>query len=80
LFAMVLQLREPLDLRNESRVGQVAVYAANAFCKKSFFVRATLLLLGLVRAVNRSLKMQAISETPSQGCNVAPHSSSKRKN
>src|SRR6266403_5434914 len=42
---------------------------------------ATLLILGLVRVVNRSLEMQAISKTPSQGCNftVAPHVSSKRK-
>jgi len=44
-------------------VGQVAVYAADAFCKKSFFAHTSLLLLGLVRAVNRSLKMQAISKT-----------------
>jgi hypothetical protein len=60
-------------------VGQVAVCAADAFCKKSFFARATLLLLGLVRAVSHSLEMQAISKTPSQGCNVASYGSSKRK-
>lgn len=60
--------------------GQITVYAVDAFRKKSFFfTRATLLLLGLVRAVSRRLKMQAISKTPLQGCDVAPHGSSKRK-
>jgi hypothetical protein len=62
--------------------GQVMVYAVDAFCKKSFFfTRATLLLLGLVRAVSRRLKMQAISKTPLQGlrCRATWPSSKKKK-
>jgi len=43
-------------------VEQIAVNAANAFCKKSFFARATFLLLGPVSAASRSLEMQAISK------------------
>jgi hypothetical protein len=76
---VILQLPEPLNLRNGSRGRTSRGLCCSRILQEVIFARTTLVLLGLVKAVSRSLKMQAISETPSQGCNVAPHGSSKRK-
>jgi hypothetical protein len=71
---VVLQLPEPLDLRNGSR-GRTS----RGLCCRRVLREVIFRPCNLIRAVSRSLKMQAISKTPLQGCNVAPHSSSKRK-